>query len=384
MSKKKILYIANGNSIHDVKWMSYFSEQTENYHCFLLVDTLNPLSQETIDRLAKLHIQVLEPINPISISHPIRTLRAIKHFKRLIRTIQPDLVHALFAAPNALWLNFTKIPSVITMRGSDILLVIPDLLNKHGLKKIYFSFLFRQFKKAFENADVVTGTSYPQLEKARTLFSRSTLKLVRTGVDVEKIESLDKPDLIPLSLKNTPFVFSPRFMAPIYNIEFQIETLALLDPTILQSYTFVFIRGKQYDETYYQRQLKRLAELKATHQINYLVIDYFTQEEMWMLLKKASLCVMTPISDGTPNSALEAMSAKCPLILSNLDYDKDLFENTCLQLNTFDANEFKHSIESALRNYDHSRLSTAFETVKQLGNRSVEMEKLAAIYASLK
>jgi len=92
---------------------------------------------------------------------------------------------------------------------------------------------------------------------------------------------------------------------------------------------------------------------------------------------------MTPISDGTPNSALEAMSAKCPLILSNLDYDKDLFENTCLQLNTFDANEFKHSIESALRNYDHSRLSTAFETVKQLGNRSVEMEKLAAIYASL-
>jgi len=173
------------------------------------------------------------------------------------------------------------------MRCSDILLVIPDLLNKHWLKKIYLSFLSRQFKKAFENADVVTGTSYPQLEKARTLLSRSTFKLVRTGVDVEKIESLDKTDLIPLSLKNTPFVFSPRFMAPIYNIEFKIETLALLDPTILQSYTFVFIRGKQYDETYYQRQLKRLAELKATHQINYLVIDYLTQEEMWMLLKKA-------------------------------------------------------------------------------------------------
>ncbi len=383
MSKKKILYIANGNSIHDVKWMSYFSEQTENYQCFLLVDTLNPLSQETIDRLAKLHIQVLEPINPISISHPIRTLRAIKHFNRLIRTIQPDLVHALFAAPNALWLNFTKTPSVITMRGSDILLVIPELLNKRGVKKLYFSFLFRQFKKAFENADVVTGTSYPQLEKARTLFSRSTLKLVRTGVDVEKIESLDKPDLIPVELKNTPFVFSPRFMAPIYNIEFQIKTLSLLDPAIIEAYMFVFIRGKQYNEVYYQQQLKRLAELNDSIHLNYLVIDYLEQEEMWMLLKKAALCIMTPISDGTPNSALEAMSAKCPLILSNLDYDKDLFENKCSQLSSFEVYEFKEAIESALLNYDPSLLAVAFDSVKTLGNRSIEMKKLGEIYTSI-
>ena len=145
MSKKTILYIANGNSIHDVKWMTFFSEQTENYHCFLLVDSLNPLSQETIDQLTKLHITVLEPINPISLSHPIRTLCAILYFKRLIRSLRPDLVHVLFATPHALWLNFSKTPSIITMRGSDILLVIPDLLKQAGLKKIYFGFLFSQF-----------------------------------------------------------------------------------------------------------------------------------------------------------------------------------------------------------------------------------------------
>jgi glycosyltransferase involved in cell wall biosynthesis len=206
---------------------------------------------------------------------------------------------------------------------------------------------------------------------------------VRTGVDVEKIELLDKPDLMPVELKNTPFVFSPRFMAPIYNIEFQIETLALLDTAIIEAYMFVFIRGKQYNEVYYQQQLKRLAELKESIHLNYLVIDYLEQDEMWMLLKKAALCMMTPISDGTPNSALEAMSAKCPLILSNLDYDKDLFENTCIQLNTFEVNELKDSIESALSNYDSNRLSKAFETVKQSGNRNVEMEKLAAIYTSI-
>ena len=47
MSKKTILYIANGNSIHDVKWMTYFSEQTEKYSCYLLCDTLCELSAQT-------------------------------------------------------------------------------------------------------------------------------------------------------------------------------------------------------------------------------------------------------------------------------------------------------------------------------------------------
>lgn len=84
MSNKKILYIDNENSIHDVKWITYFSVQAEKYHCFLLVDALNRLSQETIDLLTILQITVHDPIKPIPISHPIRILRAIFYYKRLI------------------------------------------------------------------------------------------------------------------------------------------------------------------------------------------------------------------------------------------------------------------------------------------------------------
>jgi glycosyltransferase involved in cell wall biosynthesis len=48
---------------------------------------------------------------------------------------------------------------------------------------------------------------------------------------------------------------------------------------------------------------------------------------------------MTPISDGTPNSALEAMSARCPLIMPNLPYDKSIFEDCCFVLNNDDPKE---------------------------------------------
>ena len=229
----------------------------------------------------------------------------------------------------------------------------------------------------------MTGTSLPQIEKAHELFKSANLKLVRTGVDFEKIDQLDRSELIPASLRDKEFVFSPRFMSPIYNIEFQLDAISQLDQKFIERYTFVFIRGKQFDEKYCQVQLKRLQQLKAEIKVNYLVIDYLDQPSMWMMLKKASLCIMTPISDGTPNSALEAMAAKCPLIISNLNYDKDLFENSCMKLNSFEVIELKDMIEYSLTNYNPELLYNAFAKVSALGNKSLEMKKLEAFYLNL-
>ena len=384
MKKFKILYIANGNSIHDLKWISYFSEQPEKYSCFLLCDTLCELSEETKIAIENSSIQLVKQINPISIKSPIKTWKAIRQYKRLVKDIEPDVIHVLFAAPNALWLNFSKNPGVITMRGSDILLVIPALLNQVGIKSSYFAFLFRQFKKAFLKASVVTGTSYPQIEKATELFNGANLTLVRTGVEVEKINLINQNELIPDFLREKEFVFSPRFMAPIYNIEFQLDAISKLDRNIIERFTFVFIRGKQFDEEYYQVQLKRLNQLKEDVNLSYHVIDYLDQPSMWMFLKKASLCLMTPISDGTPNSALEAMAAKCPLVISNLNYDKDLFENTCVKLKSFDIEELVEVIEASLIHYDLALLERAYQQVLAQGNRTVEMEKMVHVYNSIR
>lgn len=380
MKTKKILYLANGNSIHDIKWISFFADQKEKYSCFLLCDTLCILSDQTKAELSERNIQVLPQIAPFSITSPLKTRNAIKQFKKMVSELQPDLLHVLFAAPNALWLNFVKKPYIITMRGSDILIVIPDLLMQKGIKKMYFGILFRMFKKSFLNAKVVTGTSWMQLEKAENFFKGSKLQLIRTGVDVLAISEIDQEVLIPKSLKDKEFVFSPRFMSPIYNIEFQLEAILLLKPSILKRYVFVFIRGKQFDTEYYQRQLKRLNQLKKDINLRFEIFDYLDQASMWMLLKKASLCLMTPISDGTPNSALEAMAAKCPLIIPNLDYDADLFEGTCLKLKTFDSTELQNLIQFALDEYPHSLLEKGYEKVNHSGNRNIEMKKLEEFY----
>jgi len=382
MKKQKILYIANGNNIHDIKWISYFSQQQDKFSCYLFCDTLCELSEQTLSALTKVNIHVTQQISPLSISKPIKSWKAIRKYKKLVKDLQPDLIHVLFATPNALWLNFSKTPGMITMRGSDILLVIPDLLKQSGLKKIYFGFLFGQFKKAFLNARVVTGTSLPQIDKANELFNGANITLVRTGVDVEKISKLDQSELIPASLRDKDFVFSPRFMSPIYNIEFQLEAISKLDQKFIEGYTFVFIRGKQFDKKYYQVQLKRLQQLKAEIKLNYLVIDYLDQPSMWMMLKKASLCIMTPISDGTPNSALEAMAAGCPLIVADLCYDKDLFDSTCVKTTLNNPKIFALLMEKTIEN-PNEFTKAANEAVYKFGNRATEMGKLEKLYNQL-
>jgi glycosyltransferase involved in cell wall biosynthesis len=382
MSTQKILYIANGNSIHDVKWISFFSNQAETFSCYLLCDALCVLSEQTKKELAQKNIEILPQIPPFSITSPLRTYKAIRQFRRMIKEIKPDLVHVLFATPNALWLNFTKIPSIITMRGSDILIVIPDLLRQSGVKSLYFKFLFSMFDKAFRKSKSVTGTSWTQIQEAKSLFNGVKLELIRTGVDVSKISEINQPELIPDILKDKLFVFSPRFMSPIYNIELQIDAISRLGNELLSRYIFVFIRGKQFDQDYYEKQKQKLELLKKEINLNYLVFDYLDQSTMWMFLKKASLCMMTPISDGTPNSALEAMSAKCPLIVSNLNYDKDLFEGTCIKLNTSESTELAETIELALENYANDFIEKGYVQVSALGNRELEMKKLENLYKS--
>lgn len=377
---RKIVYFANANSIHDIKWISYFSEKPAEYSCYLQCDSDCKIDSETRLMLESKNILLLPSIVPFSISSPIKTIKSILRFRKTVREINPDFIHVLFTTPHALWLNFVKQKSILTMRGSDILIVIPDLLKQKGIKKIYFNFLFALFRSAFLKANYVTGTSKAQIEKAASLFKNDNLKLVRTGVDVSSIDSIHQTSLLPESLLEKDFVFSPRFMSTIYNIELQLNAIALLDQRLLDQYTFVFIRGKQFEDFYYQRQLQKLETLKESRNLQFLVFEYLDQPTMWTMMKNAALCVMTPKSDGTPNSALEAMSAKCPLIVSDLNYDQDLFHKTCLKIDNTNPIDLSEKIDFALNSYSKEMVNFAFEQVKMHGNRHVEMEKLEALY----
>lgn len=382
--KKNILYICTPDSIHDQKWMRYFADQKNKFSVFAIGETQNHKSEITQQLLAN-NITLLEPIESFSISHPISTLKSIRQLNAVIRTHNIDIVHVLFAAPYALWINFITIPSIITTRGSDVLVVIPELLSRVGLKGLYFKLLFYLFRRSFQKAKYITCTSSKQIDKINDLFQVKNSILIKTGVEVEAISKIDKPEFLSSGIKNKKFVFSPRFMSPIYNIHYQIEALALLDKSIIEKYVFVFTKGKLFDAHYYKKQLESLALLKDSIKLNFLVLDYLDQESLWMHLKNAALVLMTPISDGTPNSALETMAAKTPLIISDLPlYDVDLFGNACIYVPLNKAHKLANEITMAINQYPPNLIQTAYNNVILLGNRNIEMNKLANLYQTIK
>ncbi len=235
---------------------------------------------------------------------------------------------------------------------------------------------------SFRKAKHITCTSSKQIDKINDLFLVKNSVLIKTGVEVEAIGKIDKPELLNTALKNKSYILSPRFMSPIYNIHYQIEALSLLDKNIIEKYVFVFIKGKKFDAPYYEKQLEHLALLKKNIKLNFLIIDYLDQESLWMHLKNAALVVMTPVSDGTPNSALETMAAKTPLIISDLPlYDVDLFDNTCVRVPLNNVTKLVDAITTILNENPIPLVEKAHNVVVELGNRNIEMNKLAKLYS---
>jgi glycosyltransferase involved in cell wall biosynthesis len=382
----RILYIGTPYSVHDIKWAGFFSAQ-KDFQVFFIGEKQNiPIGVtelEVREHYQKLNITYLGSLSTFSISHPLATITSIFQLQHLIKEHKIDLVHILFAAPFALWGLFISCKYLITTRGSDILVVIPELKNHSGFKGFYFKLLYRLFTKSFQKANAVTSTSGRQAEKAKELMDIKEPVVIRTGVDVEKIDLTRGNDLIELELKGSKFIFSPRDMKPVYNLELQTDAIGLLNENILKSYRFVFLKGLSYDKKYFADIQARLEKLKREKGLKYIMLDKLNQQQMAQYYKNASLTIMTPLSDGTPNTALEAMAAHCPLIVPNLPYDDALFNGTCIKLKSEDANDLATAITTALGNYPKEVIDKAFEAVNQFGNRKTEMQKLHDIYLKL-
>ena len=301
--------------------------------------------------------------------------------QRAVKDLKIDLVHIFFIAPLGLNALYTDVPTVLTSRGSDTLIVIPSLLKSTGLRKLNDRILFNLFKAAIKKSAAITCTSKPQEESLKHLFGSDVqTDLIRTGVDVE---SISKTELQLSPVRKTDgkkMVFFPRYIQPIYNTMFQVEALKLLSKSDLDTIQLVFVIGRNADAQLLQRVKSEVEALKVEHHF----VEYLNQAELWALYKTSDITVMTPKSDGTPNSGLEAMSARSHLIVGNLPYDEDLFNShSCIKMTSDNPQELTDLLKTCIDQPEEERLESAFEIVSQKGNRAVEMEKLEKIYTDI-
>lgn len=378
----RILYIGDPSSVHDIKWVSFFSTQP-NFEAYFLVQEheIHLMTPERKKQFSNLKITVEGPIKSYSLWRFWENQASLKKINEVIRDRKIDVVHPLFATPFSLWTRNLSVPSIITTRGSDVHVVLTGLGKGSFLRKIHGKILLARFKSAFENTAAITCTSQGQLAKINAIFG-TNLKadIIRTGVNVEQIDQLEPKIKLPSIFSGKKIIFLPRYIQPIYRIELQLKAIAALPDELRPQLALVLIKGNRAPENY----MKKVEGLLKECGLPYHIFGSLTQHEMWSMFKLSSLSIMTPKTDGTPNSALEAMAAKCPLILGSFNYDEDLFsEKYCGRLKNDSASELSELIQSSLENYPQEKLNAAFENVTKFGNRPVEMGRIEKLYLSL-
>ena len=373
--KINILYIADSNSIHDIKWMTYFTKFKLS-NGFLLIRDFHKKKYEgknpTLDE-----ITFIGSLPDYSLVRLLRTISAAIYIKRILKKHKIDVIHILYAEPNALWSTFRTylaVPIIITCRGTDVLKTIPKTFEKRTLINLIVA---PAYKLAFYMADWVTATSKTQIAAIKKFSNKNkNLSIIRTGVDIDLLTA-DTSGCFPLK-NDKPYILFPRNIRPLYNHEFCLEAISLLSAQIKSDFKMVFI-GKNNGDLDYQKKLE--AQMKSISGVDFEFIGQQSQQEMFELYKRTSLVIMTPKSDGSPVSAMEALLCGTKVILGSLNYDKEVFSENVIHLKTWSPAELSDKIKFVLSSSLEKRELSP--NTKKLMDRTHNMNKLKEIYIAV-
>lgn len=372
---KRILYIGNPISIHDLKWVNYLnnSGEVDAYFSFERI-----ISDEERKKISHQNIKLGPQLFQFRLLNWIDNFRTFFRLKKFIFVNKIDCIHIFIGSSQIITPSFLSIPKVLTTRGTDVNYTLKELFKSSVIKdKLFFSIL----KRAYQRFDQITCTSNTQIISIKEVlgYLKEKPALIRTGVDLEALQAVQEYQF-PVSKLSNKVVLFIRNIHENYDPILSVRAVVLMDKKVRDDSLFVFMKGLNYTISLYEKMKIILDE----NQINYLFIDPIPNTEVWGLIKRADLVVMNPLSDGTPNTAIEAMGAKTSLIMGYCDYDRDIFNSsTATFLNKRDPVELAQKMTQQLFCSDNELLDNAFNVVWEKGRQSVEMKKVISLYNKL-
>lgn len=258
----KILYLGNMNDIHTPKWARYFRDKG------YLVTTVHSdgFSLKTIMRLRK-----------------------------IIRNIEPDILHSHYAGSWGLMGALTGFhPFIVTVHGSEVHLT-------KGLKKLLVSWVLRK-------ADLVTSDARHTINRIAKIAGekvKDNTIMVRFGVDVDKFCNRRE-------CKDKKIVISLRNHDPIYDLMTLIKAIPLVLESAPDVKFWIAGSGSMTGE------LKDAAR-KLGVEDSVIFSMVYGQDGVASALNKATVYVSTALSDaGLASSTAEAMACGLPVVVSNV------------------------------------------------------------------
>ena len=293
-----IAFLGDPNSVHTRRWTGYFAGRGHKISLIvgrdLVVDPGLPAGI------------VIERFVPYCRERGrlAGALTAARSFRRVLKTINPDVLHAHYLTGNG-WLAWISgfHPYVVSVWGSDILITARETWRARLHSRV-----------ALRGADLVTGNSEHLVQAAVAAGSRpERTRYIHFGVDTERF--CPGPDPLELrarlGLQGRRVIFSPRMIAPLYHHETVIAALARLPQDVVVLMTRHLARPTELAAL--ERQA---ADLGVAERM--IVVDTVAYGEMPDLYRLADVVVSLAASDGGPITLIEALATGCPVVATDL------------------------------------------------------------------
>jgi glycosyltransferase involved in cell wall biosynthesis len=293
-----LLFIADGRSIHTQRWAKYYAQRGHEVHLITYDPVCRDIPGVTEHVLTSRWKNLYLSFIPRHIA-----------IKRLVKQIQPDLIHAHFIAKYGFHLPDLKFrPSIVSAWGDDIL-----ILPKKSRLIHYYT------KKVLNSVDLIYAISH---NIGNHIVSDFTIPETRVhylpfGIDTDLFSPQSDA-----GIKNnqTIEIFSNRGYFPVYDNDTLVRGFALAyakNPTIRLT-----LKG---DGPLEQSVQNLVASLGLSEVITFKKKTAYS--EVPDDYRSAHIFLTTSISDGTPVSLLEAMASGLPCIATNVGGIPEWIEN---------------------------------------------------------
>lgn len=364
--KRHICVLGNAASIHTLRWVSYFAESDWKVD---LITWRPPLKSFELSSHISVHRTLFPP-------HYLARYGALLEIIRLIRKIQPDIIHAHYVR---------GFGSLVGLYGGlfGFRPIVLSAWGAHGLKhsKLLNRWLI---KYALEKADCVHCDGENMIEVLTELGTDpKKIELIYFGTDVQKFTPEQRSEKLRenLGLLDSLTIISLRSLAPIYDVGSLITAIPLVLKEVPETKFVIAGRGSQ------EAKLKELAEtLGVSGSIRF--VGFIANDELPEYLASAEIYVSTSLSDaGLAASTAEAMACGLPAVITdfgdNSKWVKDGVSGFIVPLK--DPKTLAEKIIYLLKNKD-SRMKFGVKNrkiIEERNNYYKEMEKMGDIYEEL-
>ncbi len=287
-------------------------------------------------------------------NNPLVLWRNYMAVRKIIRREKPDLVHIHQINRLAVIIGAAAknegIKVIATAWGSDVLLV-----PKRG--KFYASLT----KSALKKADLITADAEVMIESMRELHPNGVYRIWQYGIDP-----------IEADVEKEKIIYSNRMHEPLYRIDRVINYFADFH---LANPDWKLVIGGNGSLT--DQLKKQVDELKLNHAVDFA--GYCGPKVNAAFYVMAPLYISIPNSDGTSVSLMEAMSAGCIPIVSNLDVNRVWIDHN---VNGIVENSAENPLIAALK-LDFEKVESINKDLTNAISRSKMGDEMMGFYRDL-